>query len=233
MQAPLNERLILFVKSLPQFSGRSTDTQIADFLHIHKQVYHNIKKGERSIPMTVITDLVTNHGLNANWWATGQGDMMLGADDVSAKKLQSTQPMLAPYSQSDHSVVPLYSSLNNIAGLPTGQIDTTTQIGSLMVSNVRADCAIVVSGDSMQPRFLPGDYVLLRAAQPDFIEYGQPYVVELASMDVVLKLLKPNDDTNYLSLQSENAAYPDLPVMRKQITRLYRVVGLFRKEVIQ
>lgn len=155
--------------------------------------------------------------LNPTWLLTGQGEMLLSAGESSP-----ALPLSA-------AAIPVFSSYNAIAGVLTGA-EATSPIGSLMVSGVRADCAIVVSGNSMEPRYIPGDYVLLRESRPDYIEYGQPYVVELATGDVLLKVLR-NSDTKYVILESENRAlYSPMVVDRRDIARLYKVIGMFRKE---
>lgn len=73
-------------------------------------------------------------------------------------------------------------------------------------TRTRADCAIVVKGDSMFPKYLNGDLVYIRLT-PDIAYEGQIAVVIVEDEACIKKVYHIE---NGLRLKSVNPAYPDI-----------------------
>lgn len=87
-------------------------------------------------------------------------------------------------------------------------------------SRARADCAIVVKGDSMFPKYLNGDLVYIKLS-PDVAYEGQVAVVILDDEACIKKVYHIE---NGLRLKSINPAYPDMVRTADECTNM-RILG--------
>ena len=81
-----------------------------------------------------------------------------------------------------------------------------------------SDCRIVrVSGDSMSPVIMDGDFIAVRELNnPSQIYWGQIYIVQLDDFRLV-KYVRRHSDPNMVVLRSENPNYDDMDVRRTDI----------------
>lgn len=100
---------------------------------------------------------------------------------------------------------------------------------------------LTVYGESMCPRYRPGDVVFVRPIiDTTDIDYGRPYLV-ITTYDRLLKciyqskhdadclrLISLNEDTN----RQGDRLYPDREIKKETILHLYKVVGSLQREQI-
>lgn len=100
---------------------------------------------------------------------------------------------------------------------------------------------LTVYGESMCPRYRPGDVVFVRPIiDTTDIDYGRPYLV-ITTCDRLLKciyqskhdadclrLISLNEDTN----RQGDRLYPDREIKKESILHLYKVVGSLQREQI-
>lgn len=96
------------------------------------------------------------------------------------------------------------------------------------------DFVIPVYGDSMQPRFQNGTAVLIRPSElwREYIDLGAPYVIELTDGQRLLKIVRAADDSDHLTLVSENPNYDPTVIPKSVIQRMYRVIVSVRREAM-
>lgn len=83
------------------------------------------------------------------------------------------------------------------------------------------DAAITILGDSMIPRFNPGDIVLIKEVLGGVL-WGEPHLVILADHRL-LKYVQQGQSPKSISLVSENEFYGPIEVEKSDILKLYQV----------
>ena len=115
---------------------------------------------------------------------------------------------------------PVYD-VDATAGMASGRNELFANeniVGWVNLPNMSKDCRIVrVSGDSMAPVIMDGDFIAVREmSNPNQIYWGQIYVVQLDDFRLV-KYVRRHSDPNMVVLRSENPNYDDMDVLRSDI----------------
>lgn len=123
--------------------------------------------------------------------------------------------------EQNNKVVPL---LGGAAANPTELSYGDSSYGETVEVNVpeKADCALVVKGDSMEPEYYNGDIVFYKT-QP-VIENGETAIVEINGDGVTLKKVYFNYDEDKVILRSLNNKYADRELNPDQVRILGKVV---------
>lgn len=123
--------------------------------------------------------------------------------------------------EQNNKVVPL---LGGAAANPTELSYGDSSYGETVEVNVpeKADCALVVKGDSMEPEYYNGDIVFYKT-QP-VIENGETAIVEINGDGVTLKKVYFNYDEDKVILRSLNDKYADRELLPEQVRILGKVV---------
>lgn len=123
--------------------------------------------------------------------------------------------------EQNNKAVPL---LGGTAANPTELSYGDSSYGETVEVNVpeKADCALVVKGDSMEPEYYNGDIVFYKT-QP-VIENGEIAIVEINGDGVTLKKVYFNYDEDKVILRSLNDKYADRELTPEQVRILGKVV---------
>ena len=121
---------------------------------------------------------------------------------------------------------PVYD-VDATAGVASGRTELFSSeniVGWVNLPNMSPNCRIVrVSGDSMAPVIMDGDFVAVReVSNPNQIYWGQIYVIQLDDFRLV-KYLRRHTDPNMVVLRSENSNYDDMDVRRTDIHEMLLV----------
>lgn len=93
-----------------------------------------------------------------------------------------------------------------------------------------ADFLIRVTGDSMEPKYLSGDIVACRRLPIDtFFEWNRVYVIG-SEQGVLIKRVRKGEDSQHISLVSENKEYTPFEIPLSKVHSLAIVVGVIRAE---
>ncbi|MHC5375590.1 XRE family transcriptional regulator [Enterococcus sp. LJL120] len=127
----------------------------------------------------------------------------------------------AQLKQQNKKIVPLYgATAANPTELAYGDIDLDTTVETSVPD--KADCALVVKGNSMEPEYQNGDIVFYKA-QPT-VENGEMAIVEIEGTGVTLKKVYMNYDDNMVILRSLNGDYDDRELEPEKVRILGKVV---------
>lgn len=88
------------------------------------------------------------------------------------------------------------------------------------------DFIIEVTGDSMQPKYYPGEVIgcsILRESK--FIQWNKPHVIATREQGLLIKRLMPSSKENCLKAVSDNKTYPPFDIPQEEITGIAIVVG--------
>lgn len=162
--------------------------------------------------------LVVNLGVSKEWLLDGT-DLPFGKAVVRVEGAPSATAGV-------ETGTPVYD-VDATAGATSGRNElfaTENIVGWVNLPNVSPHCRIVrVSGDSMAPVIMDGDFVAVReVSNPDQIYWGQIYIIQLDDFRLV-KYLRRHSDPNMVVLRSENPNYDDMDVRRTDIHELLLV----------
>lgn len=107
------------------------------------------------------------------------------------------------------------------AGIPLEAIEDVVdweEIPKAMLNGGKEYFALKVNGDSMWPRFLPGDTVIVRKSPT--CRSGEVCVVYVNGYDATLKEVRINEADKSVSLIPENKNYPPRTYTRKEVEEL-------------
>ncbi len=91
---------------------------------------------------------------------------------------------------------------------------------------------IEVIGDSMIPRFFPGDIIACSVIpNPKFIQWNKCHLIATKEQGMIIKRLLPSDnDDTCLKAVSDNKDYPPFDIPKDEICGLARIVGSIHLE---
>lgn len=195
-----------------------TQKEVAQALGVTPQYVNGICAGRNVIGKTIADKLAKYYGLSKSWLLTGEGDMLSKAKDTPeneglelplipvaamAGALTSGSPAIMEY-DCERYIVPAFHG---------------------------ADFLIRVQGDSMEPRYFPGDIVACQRVELDrlWFQWGKVYVLDTCQ-GALIKRIEPSEKEGCVSIHSANAAYKpfDLPV--SEINGVALVRGVIRVE---
>ena len=159
-----------------------------------------------------LNKLVVNLGVSKDW-------LIDGTDLPFAKPSQQTDADLVSAAPAA-GAIPVYD-VDATAGASSGRNELFASeniVGWVNLPNMSSDCRIVrVSGDSMSPVIMDGDFIAVRELNnPSQIYWGQIYIVQLDDFRLV-KYVRRHSDPNMVVLRSENPNYDDMDVRRTDI----------------
>ena len=182
------------------------------------------KRGAISTPFSLITGLKLND-LNPDYFLTGEGSPKIGSDAVEAA------PVAAECDESKPNRIPFYcfdvmSSVDSAEALMNTKPTCYYELPGF------SDClaAFPVFGDSMKPKILNGDVVVISEKVPEEkILWGETYLVVTDAWRVI-KTVHPGETEEFLVLRSINPDYEgDTAVNKNEIKGLYLIKGKVSK----
>jgi phage repressor protein C with HTH and peptisase S24 domain len=162
--------------------------------------------------------IVVNLGVSKEW--------LLDGTDLPFGKVPARIDLGEALPHATGNATPVYD-VDATAGMVSGRnelFDSSNIVGWVNLPNMNPNCRIVrVSGDSMAPVIMDGDFIAVREmSNPSQIYWGQIYVVQLDDFRLV-KYVRRHTDPNMVVLRSENPNYDDMDVRRTDIHEMLLV----------
>lgn len=210
MDASKNAEIIARIKYLMKEMG-VRQVQFAERAGVDTSNLSKYLNAHIPLSDSFLNRLVVNLGVSKEW-------LLDGTDLPFAKPSAPAVADVAVVGPSSGS--PVYD-VDATAGMSSGRNELFASeniVGWVNLPNVSADCRIVrVSGDSMAPVIMDGDFIAVREmSNPGQIYWGQIYVVQLDDFRLV-KYVRRHSDPNMVILRSENPNYDDMDVRRADI----------------
>lgn len=174
---------------------------------------YQIKRGHNSISVPLakrITDVYPQ--LNVGWLITGRGEPFC---DPSA---QTVFPSVRK--------LPLHEILDF-------QPDGTLREAERMLPFPSdfcpsAELVTVCRDDAMEPRAMPGDYLLLAPSTVETVVFGRLYLVVTASARLCRMVRKSENEGRLRLVSLKPERYDDIVLSKERIRALYRICGTFQ-----
>ena len=218
MDAQNNAEIIDRIKYLMRELGMK-QVQFAQRLGVDTSNLSKYLNAHMPLSESFLNRIVVNLGVSKEWLLEGT-DLPFGKTQVPV----GGDPLTAVSAAGGGT--PVYD-VDATAGAASGRNELFASdniVGWVNLPNVSPNCRIVrVSGDSMAPVILDGDFIAVReVSNPNQIYWGQIYVVQLDDFRLV-KYLRRHTDPNMVVLRSANPEYDDMDVRRADIHEMLLV----------
>jgi SOS-response transcriptional repressor LexA len=216
MDSQKNTEIIARIKYLMKEMGLK-QVQFAERIGVDTSNLSKYLNAHMPLSESFLNRMVVNLGVSKEW-------LMEGTDLPFGKSVVRVDAENAPAVGTG--ATPVYD-VDVTAGVASGRNELFANeniVGWVNLPNMSPDCRIVrVSGDSMAPVIMDGDFVAVReVSNPNQIYWGQIYVVQLDDFRLV-KYLRRHTDPNMVVLRSENPNYDDMDVRRSDIHEMLLV----------
>jgi phage repressor protein C with HTH and peptisase S24 domain len=218
MDAQNNAEIIDRIKYLMRELGMK-QVQFAQRLGVDTSNLSKYLNAHMPLSESFLNRIVVNLGVSKEWLLEGT-DLPFGKTQVPV----GGDPLTVASAAGGGT--PVYD-VDATAGAASGRNELFASdniVGWVNLPNVSPNCRIVrVSGDSMAPVILDGDFIAVReVSNPNQIYWGQIYVIQLDDFRLV-KYLRRHTDPNMVVLRSANPEYDDMDVRRADIHEMLLV----------
>lgn len=185
--------------------------------------------------------------INIEWLITGNGNMLKEQTQKPAaitkkEKLISTHSGNETYFESltettkkDKGAIPLVSE-RAVGGFANAHFSIKERdvVAYYIIPKFRylaVDFMIEVTGDSMIPKFYPGDIIACSIINHSrYIEWNKCHLIATIDRGMLVKRIMPGTDKDCLTAVSDNKEYPPFDIPKDEITGMARIVGVIHIE---
>lgn len=194
-----------------------------------KSFVSELLNGKRVIGEDTALKLNKIYGFDTHWLLTGEGEML---------KIDATASGAEGETKEGVVMVPLLN-LDARGGLSANEVTDTAEFVSGQIPfgadlARKGDFAMMITGDSMYPRYPSGSYILLREIPMwrEYLELSVPYLLELQDERRVAKIVCKGSDREHYVLKSVNPDFEDTEISVSFIRRVFQVVAMLKKEIV-
>lgn len=190
--------------------------------------------------------LITYPDISPSWLITGEGNMLkhetMPVSITAPTKLVSThkssEEAIEAFSevfQKDPGAIPLVSE-KAVGGFSNEHfaIHERDVLAYYVIPKFRhlgVDFMIEVVGDSMIPKFYPGDIIACSTINHQrYIEWNKCHLIATRDRGLIVKRIMPCGDEECLTAVSDNKDYPPFDIPKDEIAGMARIVGVIHLE---
>ena len=216
----------------------SSDKDLGEALGVSKAAISNWRK-RNSIDFERVFSICEH--INIDWLMTGEGNMLRSDSSEAPVDLSSSLPISSKShnatrkSEAPKGAIPLVSE-KAVGGFYNSDFNISEYDikGYYVIPKFRhlgINFMIEVSGDSMIPRFYPGDIIACSIiSNPNFIQWNKCHLIATREQGLIIKRLMPGDAKDCLKAVSDNKDYPPFDIPKDEICGLARIVGTIHLE---
>ena len=190
--------------------------EIADNMSVSSAYINAVLCGRKAIGKKVAEKLSNLYGLSASWLLTGEGEM-LNQTTERKEATEKEKPNGLP-------LIPIEAMAGVLSGMDTSVMEYDCERYHVPLFT-GADFLIRIQGDSMMPKYVPGNIVACKRVPLDklWFQWGKVYVID-TRQGALIKRIEPSSE-GFISLCSDNPSYKpfDLPV--DEINGVALVIG--------
>lgn len=180
-----------------------------------------ILKGNRTAPDSLLRAIARVYNIRYNWLLTGEGEI------YNAEQKEKS------FAVSDVVELPLLP-VNAMAGSLSGDNISIMEYECekyIVPIFKGAEFLIMVQGDSMMPKYMPGDIVACKRVHMDrlWFQWGKTYVIG-TTQGTLIKRIEPSDQDGCISIHSDNPKYKPFNLPAEEIYNVALVLGAIRVE---
>lgn len=185
--------------------------------------------------------------ISANWLLTGEGNMLKDnrekptalsgiTDQITTGR--GSETILEAFTETNKKTpgaIPLVSE-RAIGGFANEHFSIKERdiLAYYVIPKFRflgVDFMIEVFGDSMIPKFYPGDIIACSIINHSrYIEWNKCHLIATIDRGLIVKRLMPGSDDDCFKAISDNKDYPPFDIPKDEITGMARIVGVIHLE---
>lgn len=240
----VNERFSHIIDTL--FGGNKS--AFASAIGVTPSVVDNIVGKRHGKPSFDVVEKVSAIAeISIEWLITGNGDML--RDSSWSNAITSKSNKLISTNMSSEDVVEAFTETvkNTPGAIPLVSekavggfanehfsIKERDVLAYYVIPKFRylgVDFMIEVVGDSMIPKFYPGDIIACSTINHQrYIEWNKCHLIATQDRGLIIKRIMPCSDDEYLTAVSDNKDYPPFNIPKDEITGMARIVGVIHLE---
>lgn len=220
------------IEEIKKYLGLSYNKMATAMDFPSPQVFYDIKAGKCGISYDTAKKIQeyfknSSREINFNWLLTGEGEM-LRVDATSSGTEGKEGVVMVPLLNLDARGGLSGNEVTDTAEFVSGQIPFGADLAR------KGDFAMMITGDSMYPRYPSGSYILLREIPMwrEYLELSVPYLLELQDERRVAKIVCKGADREHYVLKSVNPDFEDTEISVSFIRRVFQVVAMLKKEIV-
>ncbi len=240
----INERFENIIATL--YKGNKS--AFASAIGVRPSVVDNIVGKRQGKPsFDVIEKVSALAEISIEWLVTGDGDMLkeqrTKPASISAMKKQLTtgsgsETTLEAFTEATKKTpgaIPLVSE-RAVGGFASEHFSIKEHdvLAYYVIPKFRylgVDFMIEVIGDSMIPKFYPGDIIACSIiSHSRYIEWNKCHLIATVDRGLIVKRLMPGSDDDCFKATSDNKDYPPFDIPKDEITGMARIVGVIHLE---
>lgn len=186
--------------------------------------------------------------INTEWLLTGNGEMLTVRHKTQVSTASVVQQPVATGSdheskmesfietyKNSHNGIPLVSE-RAVGGFANEHFlikekDVLAYYVIPKFKHLGVDFMIEVIGDSMIPKFYPGDIIACSIINHSrYIEWNKCHMIATIDRGMLVKRIMPGTDKDCLTAVSDNKEYPPFDIPKDEITGMARIVGVIHIE---
>ena len=208
---------------------------------ITQGVLSNAIKKESDISSMNLSKIIdTYEEFNAHWLLTGEGDMLLNKENNNVSLINEQTHLLKnklielpktdefEYINNDNGgKIPLINELA-FALMDVDNPQSTKAEKYYYVEEFRnADFLMRMPGDSMLPKYKPGDLIACRNVGYDtYYQWGKPHALLTCHQGIIFgRVFEHHQNTILVRVKPENPSYPEWIIPQVEIAKVAIVVG--------
>ena len=209
---------------------------------ITQGVLSNAIKKNSDIGSTNLSKIIDTYSeFDAHWLLTGEGDMMRSQEDISEQTINTdptdtkeTDDIELPrtdefeYVNNDNEgKVPIVHELS-FATIDPDEPSTIKADEHYYIKEFRnADFLMRVAGDSMYPKYKPGDLIACRNIRyTNFYQWGKPYALLTCHQGIIIgRVYEHHQYTTFVRVKSDNPSYPEWEIPIDEVARAAIIIG--------
>lgn len=235
------ERIIDRVNDFIQYKGMSVRAFESEAGIKYSTISAAIKRGTELNTATLLKIIDTYEEIDTEWLMKGEGEML---KDANPEKQSFSPESTSHGNESSESELPSTDEFDYVNNDNEGKIPIVHELSFALIdpdepSTIKADehyyikefrnadFMMRVAGDSMYPKYKPGDLIACRNVRyANFYQWGKVYALLTCHQGIIIgRVYEHHQNTIFIKVKSDNPSYPEWEIPIDEVVRGALVIG--------
>lgn len=235
------ERIIDRVNDFIQYKGMSIRAFESEAGIKYSTISAAIKRGTELNTATLLKIIDTYDEIDTDWLMKGEGEMLKDSDP---ERPTASPDSMETAKNSTGSELPSTDEFEYVNNDNEGKIPIVHELSFALIdpdepSTIKADehyyikefrnadFMMRVAGDSMYPKYKPGDLIACRNIRyANFYQWGKVYALLTCHQGIIIgRVYEHHQNTTFIRVKSDNPSYPEWEIPIDEIVRGAIIIG--------
>jgi len=233
MQTKLTERFIECMNLIKESHHIPSTRQFSKLIDVHPQCISDVITGKREANADLISRVVLNFNVNANYIFSGNGNPISSLEEEVITETKSSEPVLAVVSNNKGAERIAYVPYAAQAGYASQFHDPIfmQNLPSFSLPDRRFQTGthrcFEVSGDSMEPTVFAGEQVVCSFVESDLwitnVKSNYVYVIITTNGMIIKRVVNNIAANGHLEIKSDNSFYDGYKIAINDVKEIWLV----------